>query len=58
VTARDPFVLTLTVCYQTQLITAGLRRLSVSCCPIRSDEGGEQYKEAGPMIGFRPLLAV
>jgi hypothetical protein len=40
VTARGPFVITHTVCYQTQLITAGLPCLPVSCCPHWS-EGGD-----------------
>jgi hypothetical protein len=33
VIAPGPLVLALTVCYQTQLITAGLRCLPVSCYP-------------------------
>jgi hypothetical protein len=46
VTARDPFVLTLTVCYQTQLITEVLPYRHVLFCTMRSGSGGVGYEEA------------
>ncbi len=57
--ARSDLVLALQVCYQTQLITAVLPCLPISCCPIRSGGGGrERNEEAGTRSWVRPLLAV
>lgn len=57
-TAFGPFVFAHTVCYQTQLITAGLPCLPVSCCLIRSGGEGVWCKEAGFRSWGRSLLDV